>query len=597
MVSPIPPAFIYLLGAVILPFIRIRRIQQLVALLIPVAAYMNLLNMPQGTYWIYPFLDYQIVLGWVDKLSMVFGYVFVIISFISMVYAIHIRETGQHVAAYIYVGSSLGVVYAGDLFSLLVFWELMAAASVFLIWYQKSPASLNAGFRYILVHVTGGAILMAGIVIHVATTGSTEFTGFNFDTLASKLILIGFIINAAVPPMHAWLPDAYPEGTITGSVFMTAFTTKTAVYVLARSFAGLELLAWLGAVMSIYGVVYAVLEKDLRRLLAYHIVSQVGYMVCGVGLGSEMAINGSSAHAFSHILYKALLFMGAGAVIHVTGRRKMTELGGRQLYKKMPLTLVLYMIGAFSISGVPLFNGFISKTMIVAAAGELHRPLIELMLHLASVGTWLSVGLKLPWGTWFGLSKGDEDEIDAKEPPVNMLIGMGLASLLCVLTGIYPELLYNLLPYPVDFHPYEAGHIVSTLQLLVLTVAGFWLLLGKIMSGEPTTNLDTDWFYRMLGRYLMQFCNVWLKQASTALQQFSASKAAAISRLGQNPYGIVDIIATGSFDSAMTTANPDNPPDEKTQRRFSIGMGVLVSLVFLFVFGVVYLTVPAIWGG
>ena len=595
MINPVPPAFIYLIGAIILPFIRVRKIQQTVALLIPVIAFIDLLYLPQGIHWVYPFLDYQIVLGRVDKLSMVFGYVFVIISFISMVYAIHIKETGQHVAAYIYVGSSLGVVYAGDMFTLLVFWELMAAASVFLIWYRKTKKSLDAGFRYILVHITGGAILMAGIIIHVANTGSIEFIHLDFGTVAAKLILIGFIINAAVPPLHAWLPDAYPEGTITGSVFMTAFTTKSAVYVLARSFSGLELLAWMGAIMSLYGVIYAVMEKDLRRLLSYHIVSQVGYMVCGVGLGSQMAINGSSAHAFCHILYKALLFMGAGAVIQVTGRRKMTALGGRKLYQKMPITLTLYMIGAFSISGVPLFNGFISKTMIVAAAGALHRPVIELMLHLASVGTWLSVGLKLPWGTWFGIPKGDEDAVDAKEPPINMLIGMGIASFLCILTGIYPQLLYQLLPYDVNYHPYAVNHVVVTLQLLVLTVAGFWLMLNKIMSGEATTNLDTDWFYRMFGRALMRFCNDPLKRFSSRLNEYSVKITANLSRIAQHPYSLLAFLTK---QPENFIANPNNPDasEESTPYRFPMGLGVAVSLVFLLIFGMIYLLLPRVIG-
>ncbi|MCP4753875.1 MAG: Na+/H+ antiporter subunit D, partial [Proteobacteria bacterium] len=318
MIDAVPPVFIYLAGALVLPLLRIRRAQQFLALILPVIAFVNLLYMPHGVYWTGRFLGNQLVLGRVDSLSMVFAYIFVIASFISILYAIHIKETGQHTAAYIYVGSTLGVTFAGDLFTLFVFWELMAASSVFLIWYQKTKASLDAGFRYILVHITGGCILLAGIIMHVNATGSIEFNLFDFETTAAKFILCGFLINAAVPPLHAWLADAYPEGTITGSVFMTAFTTKSAVYVLARSFPGVELLVWLGAVMALYGVVYAVLENDIRRLLAYHIISQVGYMVCGIGLGTEMAINGASAHAFCHILYKAVLFMGMGAVIHVT---------------------------------------------------------------------------------------------------------------------------------------------------------------------------------------------------------------------------------------------------------------------------------------
>ena len=591
MIDIIPPAFIFFIGALILPLLKNRRAKQILALIIPVVAFIDLIQMPYGVYWTHHFLDYDLVFGRVDKLSMVFASVFIIISFISIIYAIHIREYGQHVAAFIYVGSSLGVVFAGDLFTLFVFWELMAVSSVFLIWYRKTKASLYAGFRYILVHLVGGCLLMAGIVLYVVKTGSIEFSLFDYHTVAAKLILVGFLINAAVPPLHAWLPDAYPEGTITGSVFMTAFTTKSAVYVLARSFAGAEILVWLGAVMTIYGVVYAVLEKDLRRLLAYHIVSQVGYMVCGVGLGSQMAINGASAHAFCHILYKALLFMGVGAVIHVTGQRKMTGLMGRNLYRKMPITLALYMVGAFSISAVPLFNGFVSKTMVVAAAGGLNRPVIELMLHLASVGTFLSVGLKLPWGTWFGKSAGDKEALPAaKEPPANMLLAMGLAAFLCLLTGVYPKLLYDLLPFPVNFHPYEPGYVVAAMQLLILTLAAFWFNIDKLMAGKAAVTLDTDWFYRMFGRALFQFCNISLQRFSLWLASSNARGTAVLSDFAENPTVPVRMLGhalKGKSGFYRDAAARDTGGKDV---RFPIGWGVCASVLFLFFYGMVYLT-------
>jgi len=542
MIDIMPPAFIYIVGALLIPLVRIRILKQALVLLIPAIAFMDLVNMPHGTYWTYQFLDFELILGRVDKLSMVFAYVFVIMSFIGMVYALHIKDYAQHVAALLYVGSTLGVVFAGDLFTLFVFWEIMAIASVFLVWLRRTDRALQAGFRYVLVHLFGGCILLGGIVMHAATTGSIAFEVFDFGTLASKFILFGFLLNAAVPPLHAWLPDAYPEGTITGSVFMTAFTTKSAVYVLARSFPGTELLVWLGAIMALYGVVYAVLENDIRRLLAYHIISQVGYMVCGVGLGTEMAINGASAHAFCHILYKSVLFMGMGAVIYVTGRNKMTDLQGRSLYKKMPITLALYMVGAFSISAVPLFNGFISKTMIGAAAGALHRPSIELMLHLASIGTFLHTGLKLPWGVWFGIRKGDEDEIeDAKEPPFNMLLAMGIAAALCTITGIYPKVLYDLLPYPVDFHPYAASHVVGMMQMLILTLAAFWLYIDKL-GGEATVSLDTDWPYRMFGRGMLWFCNRPLNAVRSIAQAVLSREVVAAGKVGKNPYAFPEMI-------------------------------------------------------
>ena len=256
-----------------------------------------------------------------------------------------------------------------------------------------------------------------------------------------------------------------------------------------RGFAGTELLVWLGAFMAVYGVVYAVLENDARRLLAFHIISQVGYMVCGVGIGTALAINGATAHAFAHILYKGLLFMGAGAVLQMTGARKLSDMGG--LYKTMPVTLGLYMIGAFAISAVPLFSGFVSKSMVISAAGEGHRAVIFLMLTLASAGTFLHTGLKLPYYMFFGKDSG----LRTTEPPRNMLVAMGLAAAACVVIGVFPNVLYRHLPQAVEYVPYTLEHVTSTLGLLSFTVLGFFLLL-RHLDPERTISLDTDWFYR-----------------------------------------------------------------------------------------------------
>jgi multicomponent Na+:H+ antiporter subunit D len=494
MIEWVHPGLLLILGAVLIPFLS-GRVRQIYLVAVPVLVLADILMMTPGKYGVVPFLDYQLTLGKVDRLSLVFGYVFSTMAVIGMVYSLHVKRWGQHAAAWIYVGGALGVVFSGDLVSLFLFWELMGA-SVFLIWFAGGEAAIWSGFRYLMVHMFGGMCLLGGIVLYVIQTGSIEFGLIPSGGLAGSLILLGFLVNAAVPPLHAWLKDAYPEATVTGAVFLSAFTTKTAVYVLIRAFPGTEILVWLGAVMAIYGVVYAVLENDMRRLLAYHIISQVGYMVCGVGMGTELALNGASAHAFAHILYKGLLFMGAGAVIEMTGKRKLTELGG--LYKTMPLTLTLYMIGGFSISAFPLFSGFVTKSMVIAAAGEDHRAAIWLMLTLASAGTFLHTGLKLPYYTFFGKDSG----IRAKEPPVNMLIGMGLAAFLCVFIGMYPKILYDVLPYTAAFVPYTASHVVQTLQILLFTALGFFLLL-KQLDPEPMISLDTDWFYRMGGRGLL----------------------------------------------------------------------------------------------
>ncbi|PDT42370.1 MULTISPECIES: Na(+)/H(+) antiporter subunit D [Sinorhizobium] len=518
MIEFVHPALLFVLGAVPIPFLP-RSIRKAYLLLIPVLAIFAVLALQPGSYGAAQFLGQEILIAKVDKLSIVFATVFTIMALIGTVYALHLTEAGQHVAAFVYVGSALGVVFAGDYLTLYLFWEGMAFASAYLVFAQGGEKAIGAAFRYLMVHVTGGVVLLGGVVLHALASGSLLFGPIEGNIGAGAyLILAGFLLNAAVPPLNAWLTDAYPEATVTGAVFMSAFTTKTAVYVLARAFPGTELLVWLGTAMALYGVVYAVLENDCRRLLAYHIVSQVGYMVAGVGIGTEVAVNGATSHAFAHILYKALLFMGAGAVIYVTGRRKLTELGG--LYRTMPLTVALYMIGAFAISAFPFFSGFVTKSMVVAAAGEDHRALVMLALTMASSGTFLHTGLKLPYYMFFGTDRG----LQAREPPGNMLVAMAMAATLCVAIGVFPGPLYALLPYPVAFEPYTGAHITESLGVLMFTALGFVLFL-KALDPESTISIDTDWFYRKGARAFMWFAERPLARYEKAVSDVSETTA------------------------------------------------------------------------
>ncbi|MBI3583761.1 MAG: Na(+)/H(+) antiporter subunit D [Nitrospinae bacterium] len=496
----INPAFLFILGSFLIPILK-GRVKQTFLLLVPAAAFLDVVLMSQGTYGAVQFLGMDLIFGKVDRLSLVFAHVFTLMAFIGVLYGLHVKDDGQHVAAYLYVGSSLGVTFAGDYVTLFIFWEIMAFASVFLVWYRRTQKAVDAGFRYLLVHIVGGLFLLAGILLRHGEVGNFAFGVISPEgiTLATYLIMIGFCLNAAVPPIHAWLPDAYPEATVTGAVFMCAFTTKTAVYVLARAFAGFEILAILGAIMAVYGVCYAVIENDARRILAYHIVSQVGYMVCGIGIGSQMAVNGATAHAYAHIIYKGLLFMGTGAVLEMTGRSKLSELGG--LYKYMPLALFFTVTGGISISGFPLTSGFISKSMTVEAS-ENYSIFIMLMLLTASIGTFLSVGLKLPYFIWFNKDSG----IKPKEAPLNMKLAMGIAAFICYFLGVYPKFLFDMLPYPVHWEPYTASHFAEVMQLLLFTGLGFLVLLKKL-TPEPTINLDVDWFYRRGAKAFMWVAN------------------------------------------------------------------------------------------
>jgi multicomponent Na+:H+ antiporter subunit D len=446
-----------------------------------------------GDSWSFTWLSLDLEPLRVDKLSLAFGYVFGIAGALGAIYAWHQESKLQQAAALAYAGSSIGVVFAGDLVTLVLFWELMAVSSAYLVWGGGWPNSQSASARYLFVHMVGGSTVLAGVLWHLGTGGSTDFTLFD-GTIAGWLILGGFAINAAIPPLHAWLADAYPEASITGSVFLSAFTTKTAVYVLARGFAGWEILIVLGVIMALYGVIFAVLENDIRRLLAYHIISQVGYMVAAVGMGTEVAINGAVAHAFAHVIYKGLLFMGAGAVIYATGRRTLTALGG--IAGRMRIVVALYMIGALAISAFPLFSGFTTKSMIIFAAEEEHIEWAVALLYLASVGTFLHTGLKLPYFTWFGPRR---DDIPVGPVPKNMIVAMIGAAALCVGIGVYPQLLYNILPFANSYEAYTAEHVVTTLQLLAFTAIAFWLLLHKL-RGEATITIDTDWLYRKAGK-------------------------------------------------------------------------------------------------
>jgi len=486
------PALLLALGALPLGVLQ-RRGRQVWQLLLPLLVLASVASLESGTLVTMHLAGLELTPLRADGLSLVFAYIFALILLIGNIFSLQVEDNAQHVAAALYAAAALGATLAGDLVTLYVFWEIMVVASVWLIWRRQQRSAYQAGYRYLIVHALGGMLLFAGVIAYYLHTGSLAFEPLAGSGTAFYLILAAFLINAAAPPLHAWLPDAYPEATVTGTVFLSAFTTKTAVYVLARGFPGTEFLVWLGVGMTLYGVTYAFLVNDIRRLLAYHIISQVGYMVAGVGIGTTLAISGTAAHAFTHILYKALLLMGAGAVLHMTGRSKLTELGG--LYRYMPVTFLLYMVGGLSISAFPLFSGFVSKTIIIEAAAEDGRGVIFLLMMLAGVGTFLSTTLKLPWFTFFGRDAG----LRPAEAPVNMRVAMGLAALLCFVIGVMPQLLYTILPYAVDYNAYTASHLIKEGQLLLFTGIAFFLLL-KHLGGKDKISLDFDWFYRDLGR-------------------------------------------------------------------------------------------------
>lgn len=498
MSADFSPALILIFGSFLVPLLR-GRARSAYMLALPVLGFVYLLLLQNGEFGQIQFLGYELVTLRVDRLSLLFGYIFMIAALLSVIYALHVDDTVQHVSGLIYAGSAIGAVFAGDLITLFVYWELTAVSSVTLIWARRTQRAYAAGLRYLIVQVVSGVVLMAGIVLYQQQTGSIGFGHIGIETPAGLLMLFAIGIKCAFPLLHNWLQDAYPEATVTGTVFLSAFTTKLAVYALARGYAGTEALIWIGALMTAFPIFYAVIENDLRRVLAYSLNNQLGFMVVGVGIGTEMALNGTAAHAFSHILYKALLFMSMGAVLLRAGTVNGSQLGG--LYKSMPWTTGFCIVGAASISSFPLFSGFISKSMIITAVAGEGYLWVWLVLLFASAGVFHHSGIKIPYFAFFGHDSG----IRCKEAPSNMLIAMGITAFMCVGIGVYPDALYAILPYTVDYQPYSTVHVVTQLQLLMFSALAFSVLMrtGIYPPELRSVNLDADWTYRRLGPRLI----------------------------------------------------------------------------------------------
>ncbi len=502
--SFIHPALIMIIGALLVPFIR-GPLRKPYLILIPLLTLGAVLgnNALTGNFATFQFMDWQLTFGRVDKLASIFASIMALMALIGTLYGMHVEKTGEHMAAWFYAAGALGTIYAGDYLTVFLFWEMMAFASVFLIWFRKGPQSLKVGYRYLIIHTVGGVVLLFGIMLRYQAVGDIEFTLLDVKNpeLYTWLIMAGFALNAAVVPFHSWLPDAYSEASFNGAVFMCAITSKTAVYTLARSCAGMDILVLLGVIMALYGVIYAVMENDIRKLLAWSIVSQVGYMVAGVGIGTELAINGAVAHAVVNVLFKSLLFMGTGAVLYMTGKTKFTELGG--LYKKMPLTFFFTLVGCLAISAVPYFAAYTTKGMIIGAGFETHLNWASWLLMLGATGTFLYNGVKLPYFLFFGKNNcSDETWEKAADPTWNMTAAMAFGAALCIYAGSAPGVLYSMLPYPVHYNAFTAYHLAETLQLLGFAALAFFLL-KKYMEPVDRICLDMDWFYRKGGLFFL----------------------------------------------------------------------------------------------
>jgi len=497
MIASVPAGLILIAAGLLWPLVP-RAARGWLLLAAPVLGFLQLLSLEVGARVEVEAFGYALQLVRVDKLSLAFGYVFLVAAFLNVIFAWHLREGPEPPAAMIYAGAAVAAVFAGDVLTLFVFWELTAIASAVVVWAQGSKRAYAAGMRYLVIQLGSGMLLAAGAALRYAETGSLAFDFIGLGTPGGALILFGIGIKCAFPLLHNWLQDVYPEASATGTVVLSAFTTKLGIYALARAYPGTEMLVWIGTLMAAFPIFYAVIENDLRRVLAYSVNNQLGFMVVGIGLGTDLGVNGAVAHAFADILFKALLFMSMGAVLFRAGTVNGTNLGG--LYKSMPWTAGLCIVGASSISAFPLFSGFVTKSMIMVSAAEEGHLWEWLVLLFASAGVFHHAGIKIPFFAFFAHDAG----IRCKEAPGHMLLAMALAALLCIGIGCFPGALYALLPRAMQYDPYTASHVLAQLQLLVFSALAFSVLMrtGIYPPELHSVNLDFDWFYRRFGAWL-----------------------------------------------------------------------------------------------
>lgn len=547
MLNLMPTAFLFIAAAFLLLALPKGPLRAALLLVVPLVAGAQVWSLPEGTYGQFDLLGMTLDTMRVDKLSRIFALIFCIAAFLGNLYAWHVRDTVQQIAALLYAGAAIGAVFAGDLITLFIYWEATAITSVFLIWARRTEGAYHTGMRYLIIQITSGVILLAGTALLYHETQSIAFEAMTLGSLGTWLIFISFGMKCAFPLLHNWLQDSYPAATVTGTVILSAFTTKLAVYSLARGFAGTEILIYIGAVMTLFPIFFAEIENDLRRVLAYSLNNQLGFMVVGIGVGTEMALNGTASHAFAHILYKALLFMSIGAVLFRTGTSKASELGG--LCRTMPRTAIFCLIGAASISAFPLCSGFVTKSLILDETANAHYPIIWAVLVFASAGVLSHSGIKIPYFTFFGHDSG----LRPKEAPVHMQLAMGITAFLCIFIGVYPDTLYALLPYKVEYHAYTMAHVVGQLQLLCFALLAFAVLMRKDVHPPEirAINLDVDWIYRhflprFLGGVSSALAQLWTGLSHAVHAALKSSVAFLFRVYGPNR-GVAKVLPTGSM--------------------------------------------------
>ena len=387
-----------------------------------------------------------------DGLSALMLLTISVISFLAILYSARYMEryTANHKYYSLFllmVAGMNGVVLTGDMFNLFVFMEIAAIASYALVAFGCQHEELEASFKYLVLGSVASTFILFGIALLYGLTGTlnmadiaNKLTGGNLILFSLSLFIMGFGLKSALVPFHAWLPDAHPSAPAPISAMLSGVVIKAlGVYAIARiifNVFGLssvcsDVLLLLGAISMIVGVFLAIGQWDFKRLLAYHSISQIGYVVLGIGLGTPLGILGGLFHLVNHAVFKSLLFLDAGSVEYAAGTRRLDEMGG--LSQKMHVTGFSSMVASLSISGVPPFNGFWSKLIIIWACVEAGHPMYAFWATLVGIMTIASFMKVQRYGF---LGKLGDAWKNIHEVPGLMRVVMIILSLLCFSMGL-----------------------------------------------------------------------------------------------------------------------------------------------------------------
>jgi len=487
------------------------------------------------------FLNFNIVFR-LNALSWLFAIMISGITFLSILFSLNYIRGRENLDFYYAMlllvnASMLGIVFAGDLISFYIFWEIMSWSTFLLISYNKGKA-LNAGLKYIIMSLIGSIAMLIAIISFYLKFGSLDisFISANINTVSTKYIIyisslffIGFGVKSAIVPLHTWLPDAHSEAPSPFSAILSGILIKMGIYgflLILYTIIGIKILSimwigkiklhyilvWLGAISILVPSFIAILQDDAKRVLAWSSIGQIGYIIVGISLGTGLGFLGGMFHTFNHAIFKALLFLSIASVEYQTGTRNLNQLGG--LIKKMPVTFLGCVIGIAGLIGIPLTNGFVSKWLIYKSLFDTSN---FFLLLFSLIGTWAAIlyGYKILHNIFLGQLPEEYKKI--KKEPVSFQIPIIILSFFVILFGIFPGVVLkfiNNIGTHIGFQKFnisimgistETGVLnilnISFALLLAIVIVSIFFKIGRKSVKVPQENNYAAGSYIPEGKY------------------------------------------------------------------------------------------------